>query len=607
MKHVRHLLVAALTVFLAAVLAVPAFAADTHSITLTEGDTHTYYVYQVLTGTMAKEGDKNLGNPAWGADATAEAKATDVQAFIDGLKGKSEEEVAAAVAAVVNTSGNGRGTVSAGNPITDLPTGYYVLVDKTTLTGDFKNDTKALNVVQVVNDIDALAIKWDTTSDDKIITTDTLGKDNADKNNNEVNGKTDNVSIGDTVNYQITAKIPAKSENYNYFYFIINDTLSKGLTLNPDSIVVYKDAVAAGNELEADVDYTLKTGTDATPYTFQVGLIDAKALSNGVEKTIIVTYSAVLNENAEIGEEANPNTSTVKFSNDPNNTYTGSQTGFPAQTSQDPLGETPITETKTYTTGIEIKKVDEKGNVLTGAEFTITGDNVQVVLVSSEEFKEAENGEYYGLNNGTYTTEAPITADKMEPAEAGATEGYVEDADYTGEDKVEIGGKVYRPYVPATDSGKTVYILVKANADQYDGKRYNKTVTYTQKGIGKTETTVAVEVGADGVARFIGLGEGTYTISETKTPAGYNTIADQTLKIVFDKDATPKWKKDATSTADATYSEGVFKITIQNQKGTTLPETGGMGTTILYIVGGGMVIAGIVMFLTKRRMASVEK
>lgn len=599
MKHWKKLLVVAAAVVMAMAMAVPAFAADTHTITLNSNDTHTYKIFQVLTGTMANEGDQNLGNPAWGADATDAAKAGSVADFIASLEGKTDEQVAAAVAAVVNTSADGQGTVDKDNPKSGLATGYYVLVDVTTLTGDFANDTKALHVVQVVNDINGLEIKWDTTSDQKTIVSDTLGADAAE---NEVNGSTDNVSVGDTVNYKIEAAVPEKASNYNYFYFVINDTLSDGLSFTDGSIKVYKDSISNDNLLAETTDYVVKTtGIDET---FEVGLVNAKALAG---KTIIVTYSATLNENAEIGGTPNTNTSTVTFSNDPNHNYDGTNNPtFPSQTDKTATGKTPESKTETYTTGIEIQKVDENGNVLTGAEFTITGDSTEIVLVSSETFEEAiaaDGGEYYKLKNETYTKEAPITADYMEAAAAGATKGYVVDNDYTGEDKVVIGETTYRPYAPATDEGKTVYTLVRANADQYDSvdKLYKKTVSYTQKDTTSSAEAKAV-VGDDGVVSFVGLGAGTYTISETKTPAGYNTIADKTLTIAFNANGTPKWSK---TSGDAAYdaADGVFKMTIENNKGTELPSTGGMGTTILYVIGAILVIGAGVYLITKRRAA----
>ena len=192
----------------------------------------------------------------------------------------------------------------------------------------------------------------------------------------------------------------------------------------------------------------------------------------------------------------------------------------------------------------------------------------------------------------------------MKEAAAGATEGYVvAGSDYEGDDAITVGGTVYRP-VKEGDTG-TVYILVKANADQYDGKRYNKTVTYTQKDTtGENKVDAKAEVGADGVVRFVGLGAGEYTITETKTPAGYNTIAPITVNIGFTADpeeGAVHWSK---TSGDATYNAetGVFEITIENKTGAELPSTGGIGTTIFYVLGALLVVGAGVLLVTRRRM-----
>ena len=601
MKKITKIMTLVIALVMCLAMAMPAMA---HTISVKETDTHEYKVFQVLTGTLAEEGSKQLGNPKWGADATADAKATDVNEFIASLTGLSEQDVAQKVAEQVDTTSNGRGTVKKGTPLTDLDTGYYVLVDVTTLekygSNPEKIDTKALNVVKVVNDINGIDIKWGTTEDKKEIVSDTLGKDNAGEVNT-INGAKDNVSVGDTVNYKITAKVPANADKYNYFYFVINDTLDKGLTFTEGSIKVYKGAVDEANLLTegTDKDYQVKTGNDCSgdpKHTFEVALNDAKSHAG---EDIIVTYSAVLNKDAVIGEDPNKNTSTVTYSNDPNHDYDGENyPGFPDEKDKDALGETPKTETETYTTGIELQKVDENGKPLTGATFEISGQSTKTVLTVSETFEAADDGDYYKLKNGKYTKEAPSTEPVMEVAPEGANEGYVEDE----EGDVEVGGKKYRAYVPATDEGKTIYIKVNGNADQYEDGKYKKTIESKTENIA-TNHKVALAVDENGIVRFDGLGAGEYTITETVTPAGYNTIEPFKVNVTFTADGTPKW---SFSGGNGSYdqNEGVYKIEIVNNKGTQLPETGGMGTTMLYVIGAALVICAGVLLVTRRRMSA---
>ena len=579
-------------------------AAFAHDISVNNDDTHTYKVFQVLKGTLAKAGDQNLGNPAWGADAVAEPG--DVKDFIKSItaSGLTEAQIAELVSAKVNTEGDGRGTVDKGHPITGLETGYYVLVDVTELTGDLKDDTRSLHVIKVVNDINGFTVKYDSVPDDKKITGDTLGKDENETANSYNPGvDTDNVSIGDTVNYTLSSKVPARATDYNYFYFIMNDTLDAGLTFTDGSIKVYKESVADANKLTETTDYIVKTGDDADPYTFQIGLKDAKALAG---KDIFVTYSAVLNENALIGELSNDNTFKVKFSNNPDDDYDGeNHPGFPADDEDGAFGETPEKKTHTYTTGIEIQKVDQDGKVLTGATFELSGKSTKTVLTVAETFTEATGNEavYWKLKDGKYTKTAPTTTGTyMKPAEAGATSGYVEDSTYTGADKEVVDGKVYRPYAPSTDSGKQIYVKTTGNGHLYESTetKYKKTVTKTANDV-KSDHKIAMAVDANGLARFDGLGAGTYTIKETVTPAGYNTLPDLTVTVSFNKGGTPKW---SFSGGNGGYDgeEGIYKITIENNKGTQLPSTGGMGTTIFYVIGGLLVLAAAIILISRRRV-----
>ena len=47
---------------------------------------------------------------------------------------------------------------------------------------------------------------------------------------------------------------------------------------------------------------------------------------------------------------------------------------------------------------------------------------------------------------------------------------------------------------------------------------------------------------------------------------------------------------------------GALTTDIINKSGTTLPSTGGMGTTLFYVVGGGLMVAALVLLVTKKRM-----
>lgn len=108
---------------------------------------------------------------------------------------------------------------------------------------------------------------------------------------------------------------------------------------------------------------------------------------------------------------------------------------------------------------------------------------------------------------------------------------------------------------------------------------------------------------ADGTFNIKGLDVGTYTLKETTVPTGYNKCDD--VEIVIS--ATHSEATDGAS-ATTTLTEATKNTDndIVNKAGTTLPETGGIGTTIFYVLGAVLVIGAVVVMVTKKRM-SVNK
>lgn len=105
-----------------------------------------------------------------------------------------------------------------------------------------------------------------------------------------------------------------------------------------------------------------------------------------------------------------------------------------------------------------------------------------------------------------------------------------------------------------------------------------------------------------------GLDDGDYKISETTTPAGYNTIADIEFTITAEHDVLSD-NPTLTSLSGGNkftgeVSTGAVSADIENNKGSTLPVTGGMGTTIFYVLGSVLVIGAAVLLITKKRMGA---
>ncbi len=108
---------------------------------------------------------------------------------------------------------------------------------------------------------------------------------------------------------------------------------------------------------------------------------------------------------------------------------------------------------------------------------------------------------------------------------------------------------------------------------------------------------------ASGKFDIKGLDIGTYTLKETLTPEGYNTCKDVTIVIAAKHNENTN---KASADLDLTGSSNLTNKII-NKSGTTLPGTGGIGTTIFYLGGGAMAAIGGVYLISKRRMKKSEE
>lgn len=110
---------------------------------------------------------------------------------------------------------------------------------------------------------------------------------------------------------------------------------------------------------------------------------------------------------------------------------------------------------------------------------------------------------------------------------------------------------------------------------------------------------------------FSGLDDGNYRLTETTTPAGYNTIAPIEFTITAeheiesDNPALTSLSGNATTgeiTFTSNTTDGSLSADVVNNAGATLPETGGIGTTIFYVLGTILVLGAGVLLVTKKRM-----
>lgn len=296
-------------------------------------------------------------------------------------------------------------------------------------------------------------------------------------------------SIGDTVYFKTTITAQPGAQNY-----VLHDKMTDGLTFNN------KVEVKKGESPVATSDYTLKTSDFTDDCTFEI--VFGQTFCDDLQKDekITVTYSAVLNKKAEIGNvDKNMNETWLKYGENNNLETTH-----------------PTTYTKTFEMNV-FKFYEDKNNSntekgLAGAIFKLTKGS-----------QDAENIGFVKTSNET-----------------------------------------------ATDD---VYRVAKK---------------------GETGTVTTITSPKSGKFTIQGLGAGTYYLTETQQPDGYNKLSGP-VTVVIDENGKVMVKKGA-NLEDAT------EVKVENKTGTVLPSTGGSGTTMIYLIGAVLVLGSGVVLATKRRV-----
>lgn len=109
-----------------------------------------------------------------------------------------------------------------------------------------------------------------------------------------------------------------------------------------------------------------------------------------------------------------------------------------------------------------------------------------------------------------------------------------------------------------------------------------------------TETVTDFETVATGNITIKGLNAATYYLYEIAAPSGYNRLTSSVEVIISRQDSSASGSYLVNSSSD-------HVVPIANGTGSVLPSTGGIGTTIFYIVGGILIIAGLAWFIVRRK------
>lgn len=159
---------------------------------------------------------------------------------------------------------------------------------------------------------------------------------------------------------------------------------------------------------------------------------------------------------------------------------------------------------------------------------------------------------------------------------------------YCGTSGKLLGGAQFKLYDAKTD-GKEIPLVKNEDGTYRVATAGEAPVAYIETVAGKT-------------VKISGLDKKVYYLEETVPPAGYNGL---TQRVTVDlstgsKKVTTGYLNDGTY--DESLASSIGGVAVVNNAGTTLPGTGGIGTTIFYVVGGGLMVAAAILLITKKRM-----
>lgn len=365
MRHVKKVLGAMMAMFMVlAVSVTTAFAAvndNSGKITINDAvDGHTYNAYQILvleSYDEAHEAYAYKANDAWANWLKTQAQyvSIDAQGYVTWVE--NADAAAFAKAAIAHAEEAGiqpvRTVTANGTTVefTELNLGYY-LVD-TSLGTLCSLDTTTPDV-EMFEKNEQPPVKKEVKED----STGNWGEENT-------------AEIGQTVEFKTTIGAKPGAESY-----VLHDVMSNGLTLDPDSIEA--TGLTKGQDATSGDYHVVTTGLN-DGCTFEVVFHQSYLDTITTDTDIVVTYDAVVNENAQISPSDNPNSTTLKYG-------------------EDSKFETVPSETKTYTFKVDVVKTDEANKVLDGAQFKLYdaktgGDEIALVEVSDGVYRLAKDGE----------------------------------------------------------------------------------------------------------------------------------------------------------------------------------------------------------------------
>lgn len=429
----------------------------------------------------------------------------------------------------------------------------------------------------------------------------------------------------------ITIKNASKGENYSVYKLFDahlstdNSSICYTGTI-PDSLkdyfevkagnIVAKEAAGSGTNMSDGLKSSLKAWVEDTGNTplASAEAVEANLVFNGLPYGYYVVKTTQ-------GEAAVSVTSTQ-----PNADVIDKNTTVPDLTKNADKDSYSIGDTITYTLSFEAANFDGEDAI---TKYTISDTlpeflsdvTVTKITIGTTEYK--PNGTVPQFDQTTNKIEIPwVDAQGKHIYNNGVAVTITYTATLT--DKATIGGDGNTNTATLTYSNKsdtatdTVYsysfdvvktkengtLLTGAKFELFDAKTDGTKIDLIKDTDGSYRVATADEKGVEGFTSAVieagkatikGLKAGTYWLEETEAPAGYNKLTERQKVTITDANL------DAT-VSGTTYTSGGVQVI--NNAGTQLPSTGGVGTTIFYVLGSVLVLAAVVLLVTKKRMGT---
>ena len=379
-------------------------------------------------------------------------------------------------------------------------------------------------------------------------------------------------AIGDTVHFDIDSTIPGYGKVYTNPFFKLTDTLTD-LDLKDDTITV---KVKDGDDID-DSNYDLEVKGNSFSISFKADYLHTIF----VPTDIVISYDAIVSSTAPLHINQLKNELSTEFSQNPRDE---DDHGFKKDTTQhytftigaEGLGLTEQGEGKKTSEIVKVG-VDGLGNPMN--ETTVTSE-----ITSTSTYKAPLAGAKFKL----YTDEG--LTEEYTPKKPDGTQGEAVVYETDADGRITITG---------LDAG--TYYLQESEAP---AGFVRDTQKHKVEIIAETESVNVTEYSKDGV-------EWT-TDDKSSDPSykayTYKTDVLKTYKILIDGAETAKYNftnEGSDAVIDWTEEEPVeIPSQIKNVQGTELPATGGMGTTLFYVIGSILVIGAGIVLVAKKRMSA---